>query len=76
MISKADQKRRITLPRAEPGDVYDIQCVAEGRYHLVKLVQPNALKTSSRTEVLRRLDERPLAPALSWKELKRLTREP
>lgn len=76
MTTKADSKRRVVLPGAEPGDVYDVQEQGAGRYLLVRLERPKPKAAMSREDCLRAMDERPLRLGLTWEELKRLTREP
>jgi hypothetical protein len=76
MTTKADSKRRVVLPRAKPGDVYDVLEEGEGRYLLVRLERPEPRPRMSRADCLRALDDRPLRPGMSWEELRRLTREP
>jgi hypothetical protein len=39
-ISTADTKRRVVLPAARPGDIFDIQSQGEGRLLLVRLETP------------------------------------
>ncbi len=72
----ADQKRRVSLPNAEPGDVFDVQITREGTYVLEKLVRPSRPERLSADQVRRALETSPLTPALSWDELRRQTREP
>jgi len=76
MTTKADAKRRIVLPDAEPGDVYDVQRQSEGQYLLVKLERPTPRGKLSKAECLAAMDAAPLTPAMSWEELAALTREP
>lgn len=76
MTSKADSKQRVVLPGAKPGDVYDIQVQEEGRYLLVRLERPEPKGAMSREDCLRAMDDRPLRLAMTWEELRRLTREP
>jgi hypothetical protein len=76
MTTKADAKRRIVLPEAQPGDVYDIQKQRDGTYLLVKLERPKPRRRLSKEECLRAMDESPLQPTMSWEELASLTREP
>lgn len=72
----ADQKRRVPLPGAEPGDVFDVQITQEGSYVLEKLIRPSRLERPSAEQVRRALQAAPLTPSLSWEELRRQTREP
>lgn len=39
-IAIADAKKRVVLPTAKPGDVFDIQEQGEGRLLLVRLERP------------------------------------
>lgn len=76
MTTKADSKKRVVLPGANPGDVYDVQDQGEGRYLLVRLEMPEPRAGMSRKACLDALDDRPLRLGMSWDELQRLTREP
>lgn len=76
MATKADSKKRIVLPRARPGDVFDVQEQEEGRYLLVRLEPPEPKTSLSREDCLRAMDERPLRLGTTWEELRRVTREP
>ena len=76
MTSKTDSKKRVVLPRAEPGEVYDVQEQGEGRYLLVRLERPEPEQPMSRQDCLRAIEENPLRPGMSWEELRSLTREP
>ncbi|HEX2227817.1 MAG TPA: hypothetical protein VHM64_11800 [Candidatus Binatia bacterium] len=75
-ISTADSKKRVVIPVARPGDIFDIQQQSEGRFLLVRLVKPKPKIRMSRTETLRAISASPLRPKMSWNELRRLTREP
>ena len=74
--TRADSKKRVVLPAARPGDVFDIQEQQEGRYLLVRLQRPEAAHKKSIEQCLDAIAARPLTPKLSWEELRRLTREP
>jgi hypothetical protein len=76
MTAKADAKRRIVLPGAEPGDVYDVQKRSDGTVLLVKLERPEPRAGLSREECLSAMAAAPLRPSMSWEELASLTREP
>lgn len=76
MTTKADSKKRVVLPRAEPGDVFDVQEQEEGRYLLVRLERPEAKASVGREDCLRAMEERPLRLGTTWEELRRMTREP
>jgi len=51
VTTKADSKRRVVLPRAKPGDIYDVQELEEGRYLLVRLERARALATRLEEEL-------------------------
>lgn len=76
MTLKADAKRRIVLPGAEPGDVYDVQKRSDGTYLLVKLERPEPRGAITREECLDAMAAAPLRLSMSWDELASLTREP
>jgi hypothetical protein len=75
-IATADKKKRVVIPTARPGDVFDIQQQSEERVVLVRLVKPKPKARLSRAQVLRAIASRPLQPTMNWSELRRLTREP
>jgi hypothetical protein len=75
-ITKADAKRRVVIPAAEPGDIFDIQSQGEGRLLLVRL---ESAKPEARMSVARSLEAIAAAPLrlkMSWDSLKAATREP
>ena len=74
--SKVDSKKRIVLPNGQPGDVFDIQQQAEGRYVLVRLEKPTHPERVSRAASLAAMRQAPLRPTMTWEELRKATREP
>ena len=74
--STADAKKRVVLPTASPGDVFDIQSQGEGRLLLVRLKRPAPGPRMSRARCLRAIAAAPLGTKTSWDALKALTREP
>jgi len=72
----ADQKRRVRLPGAQPGDVFDVHKSANGKYILEKLVRQAGPPPRSASEVLAALETNPLDSRLRWEELRQQTREP
>jgi len=72
----ADQKCRVPLPGAQPGDVFDVRKTAEGKYILEKLVRQVGAGPHSSAEVLAAMQANPLAVRLRWGELRWQTREP
>lgn len=75
-ITTADNKKRVVIPIARPGDIFDVQQQSEGRLLLVRLVNPRPKSRMSKAESLRAISSSPLRPKLRWNELRRLTREP
>ena len=74
--STVDSKKRIVLPRGHPGDVFDIQQQAEGRFLLIRLEMPEPTDRMSRRACLEAMRKAPLRPTLTWEKLRELTREP
>jgi hypothetical protein len=75
-ISTADTKRRVVLPAAKPGDVFDIQSQGEGRLLLVRLERPKSAPGLSKERCLEAIAAAPLQPTMTWDSLKAVTREP
>lgn len=74
--STADAKRRVVIPAASPGDVFEIQSQGEGRLLLVRLERPKPEPGMSMERCLEAMAAAPLRPKLTWDSLKALTREP
>lgn len=75
MTTKADSKKRVVLPAARPGDVFDIQRQGEDQFLLIRLVKPAAKARMTREQCLRAIRVSPLRPTMEWEALRRLTRE-
>ncbi len=75
-ISTADAKRRVVLPAAKPGDVFEIQSQGEGRLLLVRLERPKPDPGMSLDRCLEAIAAAPLRPKMTWDALKATTREP
>lgn len=75
-MTTADAKKRIVIPGARPGDVFDIQLQADGSYTLVRLQRPEPHVRMSREQSMSAIEKTPLSPAMSWTELRAITREP
>lgn len=73
--SKVDSKKRIVLPNGRPGDVFDIQQQADGRFLLVRLEKPERSEPMSKQECLEAMNRAPLRLTMTWEELRKLTRE-
>ena len=72
----ADAKRRVVLPAAKPGDVFDVQSQGEGRLLLVRLEPPKPGPRLSLERCLEAIAAAPLRPKMAWESLKAITREP
>lgn len=73
--SIADSKKRVVIPAAKPGDVFDVQPQGEGSYLLVRLQRPEVTPGMTREACLDAMAESPLDLALTWDELRGQTRE-
>lgn len=69
-----DQKRRIVLPGAKPGEVYAVRELAAGRLEL-SLMLPAPQKQRRRSEVVKALNSSALTPQMNWDALRAQTRE-
>ena len=75
-VSIVDSKKRIVLQDGRPGDVFDIQQQAEGRFLLIRLEKPERAQHMTRNACLKAMRKAPLRPAMTWEKLRKLTREP
>ena len=75
-ISTVDAKRRVVLPAAKPGDIFEIQSQGEGRLLLVRLERPKSAPGMSMADSLNAIAAAPLRPKMTWESLKAVTREP
>jgi len=73
-LSKVDSKKRIVLPKGQPGDVYYIEEQSEDRILLVKLQKPEHPHLS-KEDALAAMEANPICPTMSWEQLRSLTRE-
>ena len=73
---RADGKKRVVIPGAAPGDVFDVQRQSNDRYVFVRLHRPEPAPKKTREACLEAMSRTPLRMALSWEELRRFTREP
>lgn len=72
----ADAKKRIVLPSAKPGDVFEVQEAGDGRFVVVRLQRPSPPRQMSRAQCLRAIAAAPLRLRMTWDELRTQTREP
>ncbi|NWF57642.1 MAG: hypothetical protein HXY45_22915 [Syntrophaceae bacterium] len=71
-----DSKKRIVLPKGRPGDVFEIQQQAEGRFLLIRLEKPERAERMSKKACMEAMRKSPLRPTMRWEKLRELTREP
>jgi hypothetical protein len=64
-ISIADAKRRVVLPAANPGDVFEIQSQGDGRLLLVRLERPKPERGMSMARSLEAIAAAPLRPKMT-----------
>lgn len=76
MTTKADSKKRVVLPTAKPGDVFDIQNDGEGRFLLIRLAPVKLKARMNRDQCIKAIAGAPLRPSMDWETLKAITREP
>jgi len=76
MTTTADSKKRIVLPTASPGDVFDIQRFGDGQFMLVRLTRPELKTQLTQAQCLRAIRAAPLCPKMDWETLRGMTREP
>jgi hypothetical protein len=74
-ITIVDNKRRLTLPGACPGEAYSVREAAPGHYELAKVIPAPRPKLNAE-ELDTLLALQPLTPQMSWNELRSITREP
>jgi len=75
MTTTVDSKKRIVLPAASPGDVFDIQRHGEGQFVLLRLERPEPKARLTRAQCLQAIAAAPLQPTMDWATLRGLTRE-
>jgi hypothetical protein len=75
MTLTADVKKRIVIPDAVPGDVFTCEKIGDGML-LRRVYRKLPTKKMTRKQVLAAIRRWKHIPAMSWDELRRLTREP
>jgi len=75
-ISTVDAKKRIVLQGGRPGDVFDIQQQAEGRFLLIRLEKPERAVRMTKRACMEAMRKAPLRSTMTWEKLRELTREP
>jgi hypothetical protein len=76
-ISIVDSKKRIVLQSGQPGDVFEIQQQADGRFLLIRLEKPErAVRRMTKKASIEAMRKAPLRSTMTWDKLRQLTREP
>jgi len=76
MTVRADEKKRIVLPGAKPGDVFDYEEQGNGHFRLVRLNPPEPPRKMTRAEIRKAIQNSKLKFDMTWEELRNWTREP
>ena len=75
MTLTADSKRRVVLPGAAPGDVF--ACQKKGQEMVLRRIYRHApQKKLTKAQALKAIRSWKFKPAMSWEQLRALTREP
>jgi len=75
MTIKADKKRRVLVPDAEPGDVFAYENLGGGRFALSRLTVPRPPRKKTKREVRAAIKASKFR-IMPWDELRKITREP
>jgi hypothetical protein len=75
MTLTADSKKRVVLPGVAPGDVFACEATKHGLL-LRRIYRPKPVKKMTKRQVLAAIRRWKAIPAMSWEELRKLTREP
>ena len=76
MTITTDSKKRVVIPWAKPGDVFDCLQQDENHFSFARLQPPPPPKRKTREEVRRAIKSSKLKFDLTWDELRVMTREP
>jgi hypothetical protein len=76
MTIRADSRKRVVVPDAQPGDVFDYEDLGNGHFQLVRLNMPDPPKRKTPAQVRKALANSTLKFDMPWDELRELTREP
>jgi hypothetical protein len=71
----ADAKKRVVIPGAAPGDVFALEQTKQGIL-LRRVYRHVPRKKLTKAQALKAIRNWKFKPAMSWEELRALTREP
>jgi hypothetical protein len=74
MTTTADSKKRIVLPSAKPGEVFEVLTEGEGHFRVIRLERAPPPMPMSQSDCLSAMNSAPLRPRMSWEKLRTLTR--
>jgi len=75
MTLTADAKKRVVLPGAVPGDVFTCEKISQGML-LRRIYRQKVKRKMTKKQVLAAIRRWKYIPAMSWEELRKITREP
>lgn len=75
MTLTADSKKRVVLPGAAPGDVFTYEQSGSALF-LKRIYRQSPRRKKTKTQVLKMIRDWKFKPAMTWEELRKLTREP
>ena len=75
MTLTADAKKRVMIPGAAPGDVFACEQTTQGVL-LRRIYRKTPRKKPTKEQALKAVRSWKFKPAMSWEELRKLTREP
>jgi hypothetical protein len=75
MTLTADAKKRVVIPGAAPGDVFAFE-KTDNAVILRRIYREGRRKKLTKEQALKAIRSWKFKPALSWEELRKLTREP
>jgi hypothetical protein len=68
-----DEHKRVILPQAKPGDVFEVEARSDGAILLTRVEQR---QKPTREQVQKALDNWSAKTDMTWEELRQMTREP
>jgi hypothetical protein len=75
MKATVDDQRRLVLPQAEPGEVFQIESQADGKILLIPVSLAGSHKKPTREEIRRALDNVSAKCDMTWEEIRAMTRD-
>ena len=76
MTLTADSKRRVVLPGAAPGDLFTYEPTGHGVLLRRVYRAPVQKKKKTKAQALKAVRSWTFKPAMTWEELRKMTREP